>query len=93
MTERNTIIDVTPIHHSSSRIGADQVHTASQSETGARAEKRSPSSVLVGLAQTAVGAGLVAIGIPMLVLPGPGLLSIGAGVILAARGLSKVSTR
>ncbi|MBQ9000698.1 MAG: hypothetical protein IJ087_02450 [Eggerthellaceae bacterium] len=93
MTEQNSIIDVVPIRHSSSRIGADQVHASGKSEATARDEKRSPSSVLAGLVQTAVGAGLVAIGIPMLVLPGPGLLSIGAGVFLAARGLSKVSGR
>lgn len=44
----------------------------------------------VGVAQTAAGAALVAVGIPMLILPGPGLLAIGGGAALAASGISKV---
>ena len=50
----------------------------------------SAGSMLGGIAQMAVGAGLVLIGVPMLILPGPGLLSIGAGVALAVNGYRKV---
>ena len=109
MTEHETIIDVTPVHHSSSRISPEQARASRNANAGSghraqgaqgahgpaaeSARRWSPSSALAGLAQMAVGAGLVAIGIPMLILPGPGLLSIGAGVLLAARGLSKVTGR
>ena len=47
-------------------------------------------SLLSGLAQIAVGAGLVLIGIPMLILPGPGLLSIVGGMALSANGMRKL---
>jgi len=47
-------------------------------------------SMLGGLAQIAVGAGLVLIGIPMLILPGPGLLSIVGGMALAGNGMRKL---
>lgn len=43
-----------------------------------------------GLAQIAVGTGLVLIGIPMLILPGPGLLSILGGMALAGNGMRKL---
>ena len=105
MTEHDQIIDVTPVEHSSHRINFDQARNSydanagssprasCQGQASASARKWSPSSALAGIAQVALGAGLVAIGIPMLVLPGPGLLSIGAGVVLAARGLSKIAGR
>ena len=97
-----SIIDVTPIEHSSSRLHLQGTRSASQGY----AEAHSPhdqanaestrtsipsSSALGGFLQVAIGVGLVAIGIPMLVLPGPGLLSIGAGSLLIARG-SRIMT-
>ena len=51
---------------------------------------RSGGSVLGGVAQVIMGSGLVAIGIPMLILPGPGLLSIVGGFALAANGMRKI---
>ena len=51
---------------------------------------KSSASVVSGLAQIGLGAGLVLIGIPMLILPGPGLLSIGGGLALAAHGARKI---
>ena len=54
--------------------------------TGTASASKTGGSVLGGLAQIVVGAGLVMIGIPMLILPGPGLLSIVGGVALAANG-------
>ena len=52
--------------------------TAVPSKTG--------GSVIGGIAQIAVGTGLVMIGVPMLILPGPGLLAIVGGFALAANG-------
>lgn len=60
----------------------DTAGTATASKTG--------SSALVGLAQIAAGAGLVMIGIPMLILPGPGLISIAGGFALALSGTRKL---
>ena len=54
------------------------------------AGSKSGGSVIGGLAQIAAGAGLVLIGIPMLILPGPGLLSIAGGFMLAANGVRKI---
>lgn len=44
---------------------------------------------LGGLVQMAIGAGLVMIGVPMLILPGPGLLSILGGMALIGNGMRK----
>ena len=51
---------------------------------------KSAGSFFGGLAQVALGAGLVLIGIPMLILPGPGLLSIVGGMALAGNGMRKL---
>ena len=51
---------------------------------------KSAGAFFGGLAQVAVGAGLVLIGIPMLILPGPGLLSIVGGMALAGNGMRKL---
>lgn len=56
---------------------------------GAYAAK-SPSSAIGGLAQVVIGAGLISIGVPMLLLPGPGLLMIAAGGFLVSRGLGSM---
>ena len=116
MTRDDQIIDITPVSHSSSRIGAERMREFRESRTSGAARNagdahrehggystwggfqageraRPMSSVLGGIGQMALGIGLVAIGIPMLILPGPGLLSIGAGAVLAARGLKKVTAR
>ncbi|MBQ3300910.1 MAG: hypothetical protein IJH04_01935 [Eggerthellaceae bacterium] len=50
----------------------------------------SSSKVLTGFAQMAAGAGLVMLGVPMLILPGPGLLTVLGGLALAASGARKV---
>ena len=63
--------------------------TYAQGAAGSAAYK-SGSSVLGGIAQVIVGSGLVAIGVPMLILPGPGLLSIAGGFALAANGMRKI---
>jgi hypothetical protein len=42
-------------------------------------KKRSPSRRAL---RFGVGAGLVAVGVPLLVLPGPGLLAVGGGLYL-----------
>lgn len=57
---------------------------------GDQARTRSPFSALGGITQVVAGAGLIALGVPMLILPGPGLFSIAAGALLIARGYSKV---
>ena len=126
MNANQTIIDVTPIAHSSSRASSasqsrpqsrasssakhaaadtrprtdfrpygtsfgyqwpnpDQVRYATQTVTA-----KSASSVFGSFLQIGAGAGLVLLGIPMLILPGPGLLSIGAGMMLAANGARKL---
>ena len=64
--------------------------SSASSET---ARSWTPGSAAGGLAQMAIGAGLVLLGIPMLILPGPGLLSIAAGALLIARGASKLRPR
>ena len=51
---------------------------------------KSVGSAMSGLLQMAIGAGLVMIGIPMLILPGPGLLSILGGMVLGAHGARKL---
>ena len=56
---------------------------------GQTAAGQSEGPVLGGLVQMAVGAGLVMIGVPMLILPGPGLLSIVGGMALIANGMRK----
>lgn len=43
-----------------------------------------------GAAQTVAGAAVMAVGVPMLVLPGPGVLTIGAGAAIAAGGIKKM---
>ncbi len=45
-----------------------------------------------GAAQTVAGAAVMAVGVPMLVLPGPGVLTIGAGAAIAAGGIKKLRT-
>ena len=67
--------------------GRTQTYTYYGDQT---AVMNSAGSVFGGLAQMAVGAGLVMIGVPMLILPGPGLLSIAGGLALAAHGARKV---
>lgn len=127
MNASYTIIDVTPVEHSSTRgasgdFGRAQAHASSQSAKhqqptwraassfhgdARNAEQvhygsaytrfgdqtvtmKSAGSMLGGLVQVAVGAGLVLIGIPMLILPGPGLLSIVGGMALAGYGMRKL---
>lgn len=53
-------------------------------------EKARKRPVLDAIAQIAIGALLVLIGIPMLILPGPGLLSIAAGVMFVASGVKSI---
>ena len=36
------------------------------------------------------GAAVMAVGVPMLILPGPGVLAIGAGAAIAAGGIKKI---
>lgn len=120
MNERDFIIDVTPVAHSSSRYSATNSgshadssarnasrrnHAGQSTNAGYRgpyagmpypgdaraaAATRSLGSVMGGFVQMAAGAGLVLIGIPMLMLPGPGLLTIAAGALLGANGARKV---
>lgn len=58
--------------------------------TDTTAASKTGGSVIGGIAQIAVGTGLIMIGIPMLILPGPGLLSIAGGFALAANGTRKL---
>lgn len=73
-------------------------HTAAGNAYGSNAQRTVSTgnattgalqSRLGGLVQMLVGAFLVMIGVPMLILPGPGLLSIIAGLALAASGYRK----
>lgn len=43
-----------------------------------------------GAVQTVAGAAVMAVGVPMLILPGPGVLAIGAGAAIAAGGVKKM---
>ena len=43
-----------------------------------------------GAVQTVAGAAVMAVGVPMLVLPGPGVLTIGVGAAIAAGGIKKL---
>lgn len=63
-------------------FGTAYTHTA----TDTVAHSKTGGSVVGGIAQIAIGTGLIMIGIPMLLLPGPGLLSIVGGFALAANG-------
>lgn len=60
-----------------------------QARVGTERTSASPFSALGGLAQVAIGAGLVALGIPALVMPGPGFFALTAGTLLIAHGLSE----
>ena len=53
---------------------------------------KSPVSAIGGLMQMVLGASLMAIGIPMLVLPGPGLFSIALGGFLVSRGIRNLKS-
>ena len=48
------------------------------------------ASRLTGAAQTVAGAAVMAVDVPMLILPGPGVLAIGAGAAIAAGGIKKI---
>jgi len=74
-------------NHDSGRVFYGSAYTRFGDQT---ASASAVGSVFGSLAQIAVGAGLVLIGIPMLILPGPGLLSIGAGAALALNGYRKL---
>ena len=43
-----------------------------------------------GAVQTVAGVAVMAVGVPMLILPGPGVLAIGAGAAIAAGGIKKI---
>lgn len=43
-----------------------------------------------GAVQTIAGVAVMAVGVPMLILPGPGVLTIGAGAAIAADGVKKM---
>ena len=43
-----------------------------------------------GAVQTIAGVAVMAVGVPMLILPGPGVLTIGAGAAIAAGGVKKM---
>ncbi len=45
-----------------------------------------------GVVQTAVGAGLMVVGVPMLILPGPGIAALAGGALLAGSGIKKILT-
>ena len=45
---------------------------------------------LLGVAQTALGGGVMLVGAPMLVLPGPGLLLVGGGALITVGGVKKM---
>ena len=64
--------------------------TFSYETTDTATVSKASGSVVAGLVQIAVGAGLVLIGVPMLILPGPGLLSIVGGIALTANGMRKI---
>lgn len=67
--------------------GARSARPASAGSTSAA---RSIQSRAAGLVQMLLGAFLVMIGVPLLILPGPGLLSIVCGLALAASGFRKM---
>ena len=105
MNEYRTIIDVKPIDYSSTRLRRDAYthagvksepqyrHRAQDSKTAPRGGASAvtlPVSALGGLMQIGLGISLIAIGIPMLVLPGPGLISIAAGGFLISRGIGNM---
>lgn len=60
-----------------------------QARVGNERISTSPFSALGGLAQVVIGAGLVALGIPALVMPGPGFFALTAGTLLIAHGVSE----
>ena len=63
-------------------MSGSQPHDESKREPGSEPPRR--DGLLVGL-----GVGLVAVGVPMLVLPGPGVLAIAAGAGMIVRGLGR----
>ena len=75
---------------SAAQTYAGGVSSYDQARVGNERTSTSPLSAFGGLFQVTVGAGLIAIGVPMLILPGPGLLSIAAGTLLVSRGLRKM---
>lgn len=70
--------------------GAPYSAPYTRGSTDSAASSKTAGSVIGGIAQVAIGSGLILIGIPMLVLPGPGLLSIAGGAALAANGMHKI---
>lgn len=69
------------------RPGAARTVIIDDSPTGpgARAGSR-----IGGAVQTAGGLALMAVGVPMLILPGPGVLAIAGGAALAGSGVKKL---
>ncbi|MGI6033922.1 MAG: PGPGW domain-containing protein [Coriobacteriales bacterium] len=65
------------------------VNASSPSAAAASTGTTKPKALL----KIVIGVSLVAVGIPMLVLPGPGLLSIGAGAALVASGSREFKIR
>lgn len=55
-------------------------------------EKPRMGNRIGGVVQTAVGAGLMVIGVPMLILPGPGIAALAGGALLAGSGIRKILT-
>ena len=57
---------------------------------GNQGEAAAAATRLTGAVQTVAGAAVMAVGVPMLILPGPGVLAIGAGAAIAAGGIKKI---
>ena len=72
------------------REGGYSTYTVYTNVGSQAAATKSAEDVLSDFTQIAIGAGLVLLGIPMLILPGPGLLAICGGLALASNGMRKV---
>lgn len=108
-TTTQPIIDVTPVEHAREATepgarGYCAPSYGSQRQRDARTgaviiddSPTGPGAVAanrIGAAvQTAGGVALMAIGLPLLILPGPGVLAIGGGAAIAAGGIKKLLKR
>lgn len=74
----------------SSRTAGKASGTTRASSTSGTSGSKTGGSFVTGVVQTVAGVGLMAVGVPMLILPGPGMAAIAGGAVLAASGVKKI---
>lgn len=95
-------IDVSPVEQSSERSQKPpyyrevpeqkqyDAYVIADAQNAGQQAKAQKGGVFSALVRIVLGAFLVLIGLPMLILPGPGLLAIGAGIVLIVSGVGSI---